>query len=135
MTLQGRSGGESSAIGAAVQCCCLVLGGALSYHARRQIVAYKMTVYEKLTAAWQRQNSLLCVGLDPDLARMPDLIAVSEEPFFNFCRAIVDATAEHVCAFKPQFAHFAAQAAENELARLIAYIKSSYSCCTRCKAR
>ena len=85
-----------------------------------------MTIYEKLTAAWQRQNSLLCVGLDPDLERIPSHIAGADEPFFSFCRAIVDATAQHVCAFKPQFAHFAAQGAENELARLVAYIKSEY---------
>lgn len=85
-----------------------------------------MTVYKKLAVAWQRQNSLLCVGLDPDLERMPDQIAASKTPYFNFCCAIVDATAEHVCAFKPQFAHFAAQGAEHELAQLITYIKTRY---------
>jgi orotidine-5'-phosphate decarboxylase len=85
-----------------------------------------MALYHKLVAAWQSQNSLLCVGLDPDLSRMPDAIAGSETPYFDFCRAIVDATAPHVCAFKPQFAHFAARAAEQELARLIAYIRSEY---------
>lgn len=115
MTLQGR-----------LARFCLVLWSALAYHARRRIVAYNMTVYDKLSAAWQCQNSLLCVGLDPDPARMPAHIADAGEPLYNFCRAIVDATAQHVCAFKPQFAHFAAQGAENELARLIAYIKSEY---------
>ncbi|XOV81630.1 MAG: orotidine-5'-phosphate decarboxylase [bacterium] len=85
-----------------------------------------MTLYDKLAASWKRQNSLLCVGLDPDLARIPAHVAETEAPLYHFCRAIVDATAEHVCAFKPQFAHFAAQGAEDQLAQLITYIKSEY---------
>ena len=44
-----------------------------------------------------------------------------------FCRAIVDAVADLVCAFKPQTAHFAALGAERELAALIDYIHDTPS--------
>lgn len=77
---------------------------------------------EQLEAAWQRSDSFLCVGLDPDLLRLPEFIARASRPHFEFCKAIVDATADLVCAFKPQFAFFAAQAAEDQLADLIGYI-------------
>ena len=63
---------------------------------------------DKLTHAWQSMDSLVCVGLDPDEAKLPSEVAATESPYFVFCKAIIDATAPHVCAFKPQFAHFAA---------------------------
>lgn len=85
-----------------------------------------MNVYEKLQQAWEQQNSLLCVGLDPDGAKIPGHLQDVPLPYFEFCRAIVDATAPYACAFKPQAAHFAAAGREEELARLIAYISGSY---------
>jgi orotidine-5'-phosphate decarboxylase len=93
---------------------------------RSSTVAYYMSIYEKLKSAWQTQNSLLCVGLDPDFARLPDELAGADQPYFEFCRAIVDATAEHVCAFKPQAAHFAAVGRESELALVIKYVRETY---------
>ncbi len=78
---------------------------------------------EKLERAWKQSNSLLCVGLDPEWARLPFSVRETDSPYFEFCRRIVDATAAHVCAFKPQFAHFAALGKEDELARLCAYVK------------
>ncbi|HEY4609767.1 MAG TPA: orotidine-5'-phosphate decarboxylase, partial [Ilumatobacteraceae bacterium] len=67
-----------------------------------------------------------CVGLDPDPHRMPAAFRSGDNALFEFCRAIVDATADTVCAFKPQFAYFAAQRAEPQLERLCAYIRDSY---------
>lgn len=81
-----------------------------------------MTFMETLRAAWQRNNSLVCVGLDPEPARFPGKFAGDDDAVFHFCRAIVDATADLVCCFKPQIAHFAALGAEDALQRLIAHV-------------
>ena len=56
-----------------------------------------MKFIEKLTAAWNRSGSLVCVGLDPDLAKMPDCVKGEKYPIFAFNKAIVDATADAVC--------------------------------------
>lgn len=81
--------------------------------------------YEKLQRSWEQHDSLVCVGLDPDVDRIPSHLA-SDRVYFDFCRAIVDATADAVCAFKPQAAHFAAHGREQELADLIAYIRTHH---------
>jgi len=72
---------------------------------------------------WDGADSLLCVGLDPDVARLPAVVGSGPGAFLEFCKAIVDATADLVCAFKPQVAYFAAQGRETELADLIHYIR------------
>ena len=81
-----------------------------------------MKFIEQLQRAWRNNDSLVCVGLDPEPSRVPPALRDSPDAPFEFCRAIVDATADLVCCFKPQFAHFAAQRAEGALERLIAYI-------------
>jgi len=80
----------------------------------------------QLQAAWQANNSLLCVGIDPDLARFPKLLQGRPDAILQFGRAIVDATADLACAFKPQIAYFAAARAEDQLEELIAYIKANH---------
>ena len=62
--------------------------------------------------AWHASNSLLCVGLDPDPTRFPVHLRERDDAIYAFCRGIVDATADLVCAFKPQIAYFASSAAE-----------------------
>ena len=62
------------------------------------------------------------MGLDPAPDRLPAAFRSNANGFRDFCCAIVDATASEVCAFKPQVAHFAAAAAEEQLAEVIAYI-------------
>ena len=81
-----------------------------------------MKFVEQLKAAWARNDSLVCVGLDPELERFPDELASVASPIFQFNRAIIDATADLVCAYKPQFAHYAAYEAEDQLERTIEYI-------------
>ena len=81
---------------------------------------------EKLQNAWDKQDSLLVVGLDPDEQRMPESILQSKDPIFDFCKGIIDATAEFACAFKPQIAYFASQGAEMTLIQLCHYISSTY---------
>ena len=69
-----------------------------------------MTFIHMLKDAWQRNDSLVCVGLDPEPAKFPAHLRDQPDAIFEFCRAIVDATADLVCCFKPQIAHFAAHA-------------------------
>lgn len=85
-----------------------------------------MHFMQQLQIRWARANSLVCVGLDPEPAKFPARLKNRDDAIFAFCRDIVDATAEHVCAFKPQFAHFAAHAAEDALQRLIAHIHTMH---------
>ncbi|HSB85223.1 MAG TPA: orotidine-5'-phosphate decarboxylase [Ilumatobacteraceae bacterium] len=85
-----------------------------------------MGFHDKLRGAWQMSQSMLCVGLDPDPALMPDPFRGSPEATYQFCKTIVDATAASVCAFKPQFAYFAAQAAEPQLERLCSHIRDAH---------
>jgi orotidine-5'-phosphate decarboxylase len=77
-----------------------------------------------LRAASERHASLLCVGLDPDPARLPGDWRGDARRIHAFCAAIVDATHDLACAFKPQIAYFAAHRAEDQLERLIAHIRA-----------
>ncbi|MCS6944959.1 MAG: orotidine-5'-phosphate decarboxylase [Sutterellaceae bacterium] len=84
------------------------------------------TFVERLAARWHAAHSLLCVGLDPDPTRLPAALRGRDDAIFAFCRAIVDATADLVCAFKPQIAYFSAYRAEDQLEALIAHIRRQY---------
>jgi orotidine-5'-phosphate decarboxylase len=77
---------------------------------------------ELLLQAQQAHDSMLCVGLDPEAAKFPAAWRGDAARIFDFCAAIVDATHDLACAFKPQIAYFAAQRAEEALERLIAHI-------------
>lgn len=79
-----------------------------------------------LRQAWARSASLLCVGLDPDLQRLPPHLVRQPDAMLRFCIEIVDATADLVCAFKPQAAYFAAQRAEDQLEALIGHIHAHH---------
>ncbi|MEO7496266.1 MAG: orotidine-5'-phosphate decarboxylase [Massilia sp.] len=85
-----------------------------------------MNFIDKLSAAWTNNDSLLCVGLDPDLARLPESLRDAPDGILTFCKAIVDATADLACSFKPQIAYFAALGAEPQLEALCEYIRSRY---------
>lgn len=80
------------------------------------------TFTQSLAAAWQKNNSLLCVGLDPEPTKFPAHLQGRPDAIFEFCKGIVDATADLVCCFKPQIAYFAAHRAEDQLEALIAHI-------------
>jgi orotidine-5'-phosphate decarboxylase len=81
---------------------------------------------DKLAAAIRAHDSLLCVGLDPDIQRFPDTLKGKSDAIFTFCKAIIDATAATACAFKPQIAYFAALAAEDQLQAICDYLKAQY---------
>ncbi len=85
-----------------------------------------MTFTTKLANAIRQHDSLLCIGLDPDIARFPGVLKGRSDAVFEFCRAIIDATAPYACAFKPQIAYFAALAAEDQLQAICDYLNQHY---------
>jgi orotidine-5'-phosphate decarboxylase len=71
-----------------------------------------MTFTEKLRASVQETGSTLCAGLDPNLDLLPQSVKqqfeTPEEQVSYFCKLVIDYTAEHVAAFKPNLAFFEA---------------------------
>ena len=76
-----------------------------------------------LHTASTQNSSMLCVGLDPEPTRFPVHLRDNPRKIYDFCAAIVDATADLVCAFKPQIAYFAAHGAEDQLERLMQHMR------------
>ena len=84
-----------------------------------------MRFIDKLDQAWSQLDSLVCVGLDPDITKLPaGLTGMDGLLEFN-CR-IIDATAESASAFKPQIAYYAAIGAETVLEKTLAYLATNY---------
>ena len=65
-----------------------------------------MTFLEKYNRAVRENGSLLCVGLDSDLARIPDCLKKEKNPILTFNREIIEATKDLVCAYKPNAAFY-----------------------------
>lgn len=63
---------------------------------------------EKLTAAQKKSGSLVCVGLDSDLAKLPEHLKGSSDPVLAFNREIIAATRDACCAYKPNLAFYEA---------------------------
>ncbi len=82
-----------------------------------------MNFIAKLQHAQQLNDSMLCVGLDPEPSKFPGTWKGQPDRIFDFCAAVVDATKDLVCAFKPQIAYFAAHRAEDQLERLMAHMQ------------
>jgi len=82
-----------------------------------------MTFLDMLGAAERQNHSLLCVGLDPEPAKFPGKLQGDDSKIYDFCAAMVDATADLVLAFKPQIAYFAAHRAEGQLERLMEHMR------------
>ena len=94
-----------------------------------------MTFAERLARAQQISRSLVCVGLDPDPAKLPrDLVGAQElsasqdvfagaQPLLAFNRRIVEATADVAAAYKPQIAFYSALGAEDQLLASIRHIR------------
>jgi orotidine-5'-phosphate decarboxylase len=78
---------------------------------------------ERLARAHAAADSLVCVGLDPDLTRLPDDLRNDPQPLLAFNRRIVDATRDLCAAYKPQIAFYSALGKEAELAESIRYIR------------
>lgn len=88
-----------------------------------------MSFFDKLNKAIDTSNSLLCIGLDPVVEKIPYRFQSSETPLYDFCTYIIDETASYAVAFKPNSAFFEAEGA-NGIAQLQAvceYIRTNYS--------
>ena len=79
-----------------------------------------------LSERWRSADSVLCVGLDPDLSRLPDSFQSATGGIAKFCIDIIDATAEFACAFKPQIAYFSAVGAERQLELVCEHIRDAH---------
>lgn len=76
----------------------------------------------------KKKKSFLCVGLDPDIDKIPKHFMEEEDPIFEFNREIIDATADHCIAFKPNTAFYEAYGLSgiSSLERTIQYINLNY---------
>lgn len=81
---------------------------------------------EKLLNRWKQKDTLVCVGLDTDPEKLPENIRGEKYPIFAFNKAIIDATHDLVCCYKPQIAFYSAYAAENQLEMTFQYLRATY---------
>ncbi len=65
-----------------------------------------MTFRQKLDAIVAKNNSLLCVGLDSDITKLPPITLKEKHKQFSFNKAIIDATHDFVCTYKPNTAFY-----------------------------
>lgn len=84
-----------------------------------------MNFMQKLDLAVKKNNSLVCVGLDPDLAKLPASLQGKADAIYEFNCRLVDATKDLVCAYKPQAAYYAGQDCDEALKGTIDYIKAN----------
>ncbi|SRR6266568_1709130 len=87
-----------------------------------------MSFQTKLDNLVQKNNSLVCVGLDSDIHKLPDIFKQNENPQFEFNKAIVDATHNFVCCYKPNPAFYEARGHKGikELKMTCDYISGIY---------
>lgn len=83
---------------------------------------------EELIRNIQRKGSFLCVGLDPDIKKIPAHLLEGENPLYEFCRAIVDATAPYCVAYKPNLAFFESLGADGlrQLEMTVNHIRENF---------
>ncbi|MFH1542249.1 MAG: orotidine-5'-phosphate decarboxylase [bacterium] len=65
-----------------------------------------MKFQQQLNKACAKNNSLLCVGLDIDLSKIPQTLASQEDPIYLFNKQIINETKDYVCAYKPNLAFY-----------------------------
>ncbi|MCC6954008.1 MAG: orotidine-5'-phosphate decarboxylase [Deltaproteobacteria bacterium] len=83
-----------------------------------------MNFYGRLQRAWESSRSLVCVGLDSDPTKLPAHLREKPDSILTFNKAIVDATKDVVCCYKPNAAFYSSSGAEEQLAETISYIHS-----------
>lgn len=85
-----------------------------------------MGFVDKLQLRRESTGAILCVGLDPDMSKLPEVCRSSPEPLYEFCAAIVNATLSVACAYKPNLAFFEAHGSSGiaQLERVMAEIPS-----------
>ncbi|MCL5675571.1 MAG: orotidine-5'-phosphate decarboxylase [Patescibacteria group bacterium] len=87
-----------------------------------------MSFRDKLCSIQKKNNSLLCIGLDPELNRLPAFLQNNNNALFAFNKAIIDATSDLVCAYKPNMAFYEALGANGlkQLEDTISYLKEKH---------
>ena len=65
-----------------------------------------MMFYQKIRKIQKARNSLLCVGLDPDIGKIPPFLRRNRDPLYEFNRRIIDATQDLTCAYKLNLAFY-----------------------------
>jgi len=87
-----------------------------------------MTFLDKLNKAIIKNNSLICIGLDTDLSKIPKHLLKESDPIFAFNKQVIDATHDLVCSYKPNMAFYEAYGIEglNSLKKSINYLKTKY---------
>ncbi|OGY44782.1 MAG: orotidine 5'-phosphate decarboxylase [Candidatus Buchananbacteria bacterium RIFCSPHIGHO2_01_FULL_39_14] len=81
---------------------------------------------QRLREIQHERQSHVCIGIDPDDEKWPEGVDYSPGGLLNFATRIVEATAKFACVFKPNLGFWAAIGAENELAKLIRFIKHEH---------
>ncbi|MEM6530256.1 MAG: orotidine-5'-phosphate decarboxylase [Chloroflexota bacterium] len=87
-----------------------------------------VTVLERLNHRIDAANSLLCVGLDSNIERIPERFHNEPHPQFSFNRWIIEQTHEYVCAYKPNTAFYEARGADSwaELQMTMDYLNNNH---------
>jgi orotidine-5'-phosphate decarboxylase len=87
-----------------------------------------MNFSEKLEKIIKKNNSLLCIGLDTDLEKIPNYLLKEKDPSFTFNKEIIDKTYDLVCAYKPNIAFYEARGIDGlkSLKKTIEYLKSNF---------
>lgn len=87
-----------------------------------------MNFQQKLNNIIKKNSSLLCIGLDTEIEKLPKHLLKSDDPIFNFNKEIIDQTAYLVCAYKPNIAFYEAYGIEGlkSLKKIIEYLKKNY---------
>lgn len=88
---------------------------------------YKMTT-QQLYAQIQSKKSFLCIGLDVDLNKIPKHLLATEDPIFEFNKAIIDATHDLCVSYKPNIAFYEAYGLKGweSLQKTIQYLNEKY---------
>lgn len=83
---------------------------------------------EQIFSQILKKQSFLCVGLDPDIKKIPKHLLGREYPLFEFCKEIVDATAPYAIAYKPNLAFFEAEETAGWISfvKTVEYIRTNY---------
>jgi len=87
-----------------------------------------MNFQTKLNTTIKKNNSLLCIGLDPEIEKLPKHLLKKADPVFEFNKSIIDKTEDLVCTYKPNIAFYEAYGLTGlaSLKKTIDYIHSKY---------
>ena len=80
-----------------------------------------MTFFEQLSNRINSIDSILCVGLDSDTAKIPIHLQEEDLPQWSFNRRIIDATHQYTAAYKPNLAFYETESGWKSLVETIAY--------------